>query len=393
MISAPSQEQLPADAESPGSLIPAKKTAIIPRETEGSEKLQLLSETEFKNRQLDLFQTFLANTDEQRDRLSNAMDLWDSVPRYSMSRQAMNKARIQDEFLREHEMEFHYRGRTYARVIFPARVIDLDGKYRDHYPSATEELVEDALRKIATEQKAGYFDKANSGSGVRFTLHALRKELAKRGHARSYQQIVLALNILSGTTIQISVRDAYNKWEALTRSTYLPHLAAVSRAKLREDPEAKWVVQFHPLVTNSIDQVTYRQYNYALMMSHSTQLARWLHKQLVLKNTFAEERKGFEMRLSTIKRDSGLLEGYKRRRDGVDALEAAFTELTERGVLKSYKRQDALGPRGKLLDVIFDLYPNADFVYEVKAANKRNTDSGKRAQLPPLRRPEVRSKW
>ena len=142
-------------------------------------------------------------------------------------------------------------------------------------------------------------------------------------------------------------------------------------------------MQFHPLVTDSIDQVIYRQYNYALMMSHSTQLARWLHKQLVLKSTFAEMSRRFEMCLSTIKRDSGLLDGYKRNRDGVDALEAAFAELTERGVLMSYKREDVPGPRGKLLDVIFDLYPNIEFVREVKAANKRKTDAERTAQLPP----------
>ena len=387
----PSQRQLPNLTDSAESAVPTKKTAIVPRETEGSEKLQLLSDTEFQNRQLGLFQTFLANTDEQRDRLSNAMDLWDSVPRYSVSRQAMNKARIQGEFLREHEMTFQHRGRTYTRTIFPARVIDLDGKYRDHYPSATEELIEDALRKIATEQQAGYFDRPNHGSGVKFTLHALRKELKKRGHARSYQQIVLALNILSGTVIQISVKDA-GKGEGVTRSPYLPHLAAVSRSKLRDDPEAKWVVQFHPLVTDSIDQVTYRQYNYGLMMSHSTQLARWLHKQLVLKNTFAEMSRRFEMRLSTIRRDSGLLDGYKRSRDGVDALETAFAELTERGVLMSYKREDVPGPRGKLLDVIFDLYPNVEFVREVKAANKRKTDAEKKTHLPPPGRTEGR-RW
>jgi hypothetical protein len=32
-----------------------------------------------------------------------------------------------------------------------------------------------------------------------------------------------------------------------------------------EDPTAKWIVQFHPLVTQSIDSLTYRQFNYAQM--------------------------------------------------------------------------------------------------------------------------------
>ena len=385
------ETELTIDAYEPDQSAASTKTLIVPRETAGSEKLQLLSESVFENQQLSLFQRFLANTDEQRDRLSNAMDLWDSVPRYSVSRKAMNKARLEGEFLREHERTFQHRGRTYKMTILPARVIDLDGKYRHYYPSATEELIEDALRKIATEQKSGYFDRANHGSGARFTLHTLRKELKRRGHARSYQQIVLALNILSATTIQISLADPSGSGgEGMTRSTYLPHLAAVSRTKLRDDPDAKWVVQFHPLVTDSIDTVTYRQYNYALMMSHSTQLARWLHKQLVLKNTFAELHKAFEMRLKTIKRDSGLLEGYKRFRDGVDALEAAFKELQDRKILLRYKREDVTGPRGKLLDVIFDLYPNEDFVAEVKAANRRNSDAKKKAALPPPR-PQRRS--
>ena len=37
-----------------------------------------------------------------------------------------------------------------------------------------------------------------------------------------------------------------------------------------------WAVQFHPLVTGSIDKVTYRQFNYDALMKHTSQLARWL---------------------------------------------------------------------------------------------------------------------
>ena len=44
----------------------------------------------FKSTQLDLFQSFLCNTDEQHDRLSNTIELWDSIPKYSLSQQAIN---------------------------------------------------------------------------------------------------------------------------------------------------------------------------------------------------------------------------------------------------------------------------------------------------------------
>lgn len=350
---------------------------LAPRETKTVQKLPRPTEPEFDNPQLNLFQTFLCNTDEQRERLSNAIDLWDSVPRYSFSRQAMSKDRIDGRFLEDNTAMFQYRGRTYRRTIFPARVTDLDGKKRDFYPSATEELVEDALRKLAIEQHAGYFDKPNYRSGVVFSLYALREELKRRGHARSYQQIVLALNVLSGSIIEIACQDP-EKGEAVTRSAYLPSLVAVSRKRLRDDPKARWAVQFHPFVTGSIDKVTYRQYNYDRMMSHSTQLARWLHKQLVLKYTFANHMQSFETRYSTIKRDSGLLDSYSRERDAIDALETAFRDLQAEdeqknrpSIISRYTRTDVTGPRKKLLDAVFTIWPSIDFVRETKAANKR----------------------
>lgn len=326
----------------------------------------------YENAQLNLFQRFLANTDDQREILSNAIDLWDSVPRYSVSRQAMTKTRVQGEFLRKHELTFQHRGKTYTRIVSPARITDADGRERDYYPSAAEELVEDALRKIATEQQAGYFDRPNFTSGVVFTLHALRQELKKRGHTRSYYEIVESLTILSQSIVEII---PHGSGESKIVGPCLPTLAAVSRAQLRSDPKARWIVSFHPLVTGSIDQVTYRQFNYHLMMSHSTQLARWLHKQLVLKFTFAELMKTFDMRYTTIKRDSGLLDEYKRERDGMDKVEEAFAELKERKVILNYEREDITGPRGKKLDLVYTVYPHVEFVREAKAANRRRNDS------------------
>jgi len=344
--------------------------SIAPRETPSAPEPLTPSDPEFGNAQLSLFQNFMCNTDEERQRFSNAIDLWDSVPRYSVNRQAMTKARANEKFLDNHQVTFHYRGRTYTSTISPARVTDLDGKVRDFYPSATEELVEDALRKLAIEQQAGFFDKPNYRSGVVFSIYALREELRMRGHSRSYQEVRLALDILSGSIIEITSQDE-EKGEVLIKAPYLPSLVAASRSKLRDDPKAKWAVQFHPLVTGSIDKVTYRQFNYHAMMSHSTQLARWLHKQLVLKYTFADQLKPFEMRYSTIKRDSALLGGYSRERDAIEAVVAAFSELQQRDILASYERKDVTGPRKKILDSVITIWPSFEFIREAKAANKR----------------------
>ena len=333
--------------------------------------------TDPENLQLNLFQNFLYNREEERENLSNAIDLWDSIPRYSVSRQAMAKARKEEKTgttLKKYTTTLHYMRGTYECTITPSRVTDIDGEERDFYPSANEELVEDALRKLAAEQHAGFFDKPTLRSGVVFSMYALREELAKRGHTRSYQEVRRSIDILSGSIIEIDGQNERGE-ELYVKSAYLPSVIAVSRKRLADDPRAKWAVQFHPLVTASIDKLAYRQFNYDKMMRHNTHLARWLHKQLVLKCTGADLVKPFEMRYSTIKRDSGLLNGYTRERAAIEALVAALNDLKERDVLVQYDRKDITGPRKKLLDVVFSIWPSLDFVTEVKAANKRQSEA------------------
>lgn len=329
------------------------------------------SEADFQGKQLDLFRAFLSNGEADRDRLSNTFDLWDSVPRYAVSRQQMDRMRKAKGFLDLRQVEFQYRGTTLKGIIQAARVLDeKTGASKDYYPSANEELVEDALRKIAAEQRNAFFDKANFRSGVVFTLYMLREELKKRGHTRSYQEIVLSLRILARSTIEIRTLTGQNG-EGFAISPYFSGLSAVSKTKLASDAQARWIVQFHPLVTQAIDALTYRQFNYDQMMGHRTQLARWLHKQLSLKFTFASMVTSFEVRYSTIRRDSALLDSYGRERKAIEAVDSAFAELKAAGVLVRFDKKAVYGPRGKLEDVVYTLFSSADFCRHMKAANKR----------------------
>ena len=65
-----------------------------------------------------------------------------------------------------------------------------------------------------------------------------------------------------------------------TLETWIISLTGVTREELKDDPNAKWYVDFNILVSQAIVQRTYRQFDYAGMMAHGTQLARWLHKRL-----------------------------------------------------------------------------------------------------------------
>ncbi|QSA99328.1 replication protein [Methylococcus sp. EFPC2] len=347
------------------------------------------SEADFKGQQLDLFRSFLCNSEDERARLSNTFDLWDSVPRYAVSRQQMDKIRKAKGFLDLQQVEFQYRGTTLKTIIQAARVLDeKTGMSKDYYPSATEELIEDALRKIAADQQNAFFDRPNFRSGVVFTLYMLREELKKRGHTRSYQEIILSLQILARSTIEIRTTDGKGG-EAFAVSSYFSGLSAVTKGRLAEDPHAKWIVQFHPLVTQEIDALTYRQFNYAQMMSHRTQLARWLHKQLSLKFTFASLITPFEMRYRTVRRDSALLDSYGRERKAIEALDAALDELVTARVLGKFEKKSLLGLRGKVEDVVYTLFASSEFSHDMKAANKRKqiaeerqTETGKLSTAP-----------
>jgi len=328
----------------------------------------------FASRQLSLFQGFLANTNDEREALSNAIDLWDSIPRYAVSRARMNTMRTTEGFLDVMELSFNYRGRPLTALIHPARIKGKDGKRLSFYPSAREELIEHALRRISAEQHSGFFDQHSYRSGARFSLYQLRKELEQQGHSLRYDELIEGLDILSLSAIEILVTNDDGD-EAFARSTYLAALTGVKRKDYEANRDAKWAAQFHPLVTQSVDQVTYRQFNYQRLMKCSTQLSRWLIGQLVLKYTQAALINSFDMRYSTIKRDSALLNGYTRERDAVAALDESWEELKTLGALAIVKKAEQRGARSKLEDVTYTLFPTREFSAEQKAANRRQSDA------------------
>lgn len=349
---------------SPKAVKPAKKKPSVPPKPE-----------DFSNRQMDLFRGLLCNTNAERDSLSNVFDLWDSIPRYVVSRQQQDKWRKAGTFPILHEVPFHYRGRELMATIQPAAVKGRDGVIRTYFPSANEELIEDVLRKIAADQNNGYYDPRERRSGVVFTLHMVRKELEKRGHGRTYKEINLSLEIMARSVIITSTADG-KEGEFTSNSLYLNNFFRVSKGKLAEDPGAKWFADFHPFASGALDELTYRQFNYARLMSHKNQLARWLNKVLSLKYLNASFLHPFEMRFSTIMRDSGLLNGYTVLRLAVAAVDSAFEELqTCQPPLLGLKPEKKLieGKRGKILDVVYTLYPSRAFMAEVKAASKRQS--------------------
>jgi len=53
--------------------------------------------------------------------------------------------------------DFQHRGETYKVTIRPARLTGRDGMDKEYYPGPREELVEEALRKLACDRLNGVY--------------------------------------------------------------------------------------------------------------------------------------------------------------------------------------------------------------------------------------------
>jgi hypothetical protein len=322
--------------------------------------------------QLSLFQTFLPD----EEKYSNTIELYDAIPKYYPVKHMRDK-RVNDTFLPHLEREFEHRGHAYRVLISPGRIIYKDGTARESYPSFREELVEEALRKIACDRVNGVF--LDGQAGVQFTLYELKKELKARGHTLDIPDLIESLKI--GNLASLTVMDSGGK--ALIQSPLFPVLLIASKADWMENPkQARCYVQFHPLVTASINHISYRQYNYLTYMAYKHRLSRWLHKRLAHNYVQASMLHPYSISLSTILRDSGAYQaprGSNRPRE----VETALDELKAKQVVMEWKKAEKRGARNKIIDITYTLYPDFSFVDEVKKANARSKRTVATVELLP----------
>jgi hypothetical protein len=325
--------------------------------------------------QYDLFTQFFGRPEN----LSNTIELWDALPKYSFSARMQALMRDAAGRLPVYQRSFEYRAApkadnptlTCTLNLQPASIL-IDGKRVDCYPSADEELVEEVLKKTFTDQACGLHDSVRGESWVRFTLHMIRSELARRGRTRSIAEIKRSLEILSKTVLDVTIEGRGAK-KTLYTNPILNDLTRVTRAEWREDPKSMWTARLPGLVSASINALSYRQFNYAILMSLDAPLARWLHKRLSHEYTNAHLMHPYRILFSTVERDSGLLHNC-RRSANIKALTRALDELVAHRVLLYHTAERRL-QGSAIADVLFTLTPHTDFVSEIKAANARANEA------------------
>jgi len=326
------------------------------------------------SQQYDLFTKFLGKASD----LSNTIELWDIIPKYAVSARKQVALRDDKGRLPVYRQQFVYRptGRSgnpiEAEIRLQPASVEIDGVDRDCYPSANEELLEEVLRKLFSDQAYGMHEARSLESWVTFTLYAVRQELKARGHTRSHEEIRRSLEIMGRCNVEVSLRDRSEKSQTVYSAPILADLTRNGRDSYLADPKSRWAARLPALVSQSINKVNYRQFNYATLMELPNPLARWMHKRLSHKYTNAGYNHPYSILYSSIERDSGMLVHIKpdRNRKSVAAM---WEALKKHRVVMNVKIHEGAGEEGN--DIRYEVFPTPDFVGEVKAANARQRDS------------------
>lgn len=325
-----------------------------------------------KSLQYDLFGQFVTNDVSE---VSNTVEIWESIPKYFFTPRQVEKLRENNGLAHPFKWEYQYRGVAYAVKIQPALVEQENDKYKAFFPSTTEELVEEALKKILSDQQYGIHDPDNLQTWVRFSLSMLRRELAARGRTRSMREIRHAITVMSKCNVSV-----WQNGKEVWNGSILQDLVTVGRDEYLEDSDSQHVARLPLFISQSINQLDYRQFNYDRLMSCNEQLTRWIYKRLINRFKQASLTTTYHFMYSEL-RESGLLQ-QARELHNRQKVQSALEELKDRAILFKYKTQERKEGR-KIIDVKYEVTPTPDFIQEQKAANKRSTDAQSTPQSSP----------
>ncbi len=201
-------------------------------------------------------------------------------------------------------------------------------------------------------------------------MYELRQELKRRGHEMHIHALLRSLTICRRAQVAIRKREDKGR-QVYMDSSIFPTLVIAGREDWRRDPKhTRCYVQFNPLITHSIQKLTYRQFNYEIFMQLKHPLARWLCKRLSHNYTQAALLDPYGIRLSTIVRDS-CLANAKTMRHNAAHVHSVLEELRAHSVLLAFEETPITGKRRRIEDVRYRLTPHPFFVDEVKKANRR----------------------
>jgi len=318
-----------------------------------------------KSLQLDLFSQFVTNDKSQ---VSNTIELWERIPKYFFTAKQVEKLRTDKGLAEPYKWKYIENGNEYTVSIQPALIEQKDGSYKAFFPGVTEELMEEALKKILADQQYAIHDPEKTESWVKFTLGMIQKELKSKGRTRSIDEIKHGINVMSSCLLTFS-KEKKELW----RGAILQDLVTVGRNEYLASTDTHHIARLPLFISHGINHLDYRQFNYERLMSCDEQLTRWLYKRLINRFTQASQTTEYSCMYSDIKQASGLLQQQKEGNNRAKIL-SSFNELKEKGVILNYVIDERKKGRA-IVEIKYTIKASPEFIKEQMASNKRATDT------------------
>ena len=225
-------------------------------------------------------------------------------------------------------------------------------------------MIEEALKKILSEQNLGVHDPKNLETWVKFSLKMIQRELKSRKKTRSLTEIKHSIEVMSSCILTF-----YTKGKETWKGSILQDLVTVGRKEYLANSEALHVARLPLFISHGINSLGYRQFNYERLMQCNEQLTRWIYKRMINRFTQANMTNDYHFMYSDLK-NSGLLQ-QAREIDNRKKAIRSLNELKEKKIIRSFTTDDRKEGR-TIVDVKYVVVPTNEFVSEQIAANKRN---------------------
>lgn len=312
--------------------------------------------------QLSLFET----TD---NRQANYTALFDLAPRYLQRAERKKDSGYLDGVYRE----FTFNGEKYTLSITPARIRDTaTGTERDELPGEREQLVEDVIRKLASD---GLSLGEQEEVMTTFSVYQICGELQKHRHTFSKAEVKEALQILHRSVIEITkvVQKGEKKQKAIVSASVFPTLIMRDET----DPDSKAYVQLNPFLAQAIKSLAFEQVDYEWMMQIKGQMTRWVFKSISLELAGSDELPEFmEVRASDIAKNHGTQ--WSRWRDMLAQVHKSVTQLVDVKMISDFTARDVMVGKKKE-DVIYTLRFSPEFLRDRSLARAKGKFVERRA--------------
>jgi len=234
------------------------------------------------------------------------------------------------------------------------------------FPGAREEIVEDVLRKLATERRAEAYE-ATTGTdagtrfvGIAFTLYEVYEELKRVGKSYSYSEIREAIQIMNRAILSIKSMD-----DSIDLSApFFPITAISERGNIKDH---RSFVCFHPMVTEVILSLNFRRYNYTKALDFKRHYTRLTYKRLCHRWVQASPDKPYSILLSTLV--NAMKSPYPNLYQDKALFKKVMDDLVAETVITHYE-MTAKKDGKKITDWRIDLYATDAFAKQVAANNK-----------------------